>query len=186
MVQSIICLSNSGCLFEPGICGSVVFPRMVIMLAPESLLVVEDSTLYRPLQSAFWGLFPVDLISFKILKMLIINYPKVSGGSDGKESTVNAVDPGSIPGVKKILWRRKWQPTPVFCLENSVECIVCGAAKSWKWLSNFHFHWPSRLWMLLLKNCPWPDSSRFLSPLLSPSLYVTPFSPHPSSLKIVK
>ena len=45
---------------------------------------------------------------------MIMYYPQGSGGSDGKESTFNAGDPGSIPGVKKILWRRKWQPTPVF------------------------------------------------------------------------
>ena len=36
------------------------------------------------------------------------------GGSDGKESACNAGDRGSIPGVRKFLWRRKWQSTPVF------------------------------------------------------------------------
>ena len=36
------------------------------------------------------------------------------GGSDGKASAYNLGDPGSIPGLEKILWRRKWQPTPVF------------------------------------------------------------------------
>ena len=35
-------------------------------------------------------------------------------GSDGKESTCNAGDPRLIPWVRKILWRREWQPTPVF------------------------------------------------------------------------
>ena len=25
------------------------------------------------------------------------------------------------PWVRKIPWRRKWQPTPVFCLENSID-----------------------------------------------------------------
>ena len=33
------------------------------------------------------------------------------GGSDGKESTCNEGDLGSILG--KIPWRRAWQPTPV-------------------------------------------------------------------------
>jgi len=41
-----------------------------------------------------------------------------SGGLDGKESTCNARDLGSIPGfdlwVEKIPWRRAWQPTPLF------------------------------------------------------------------------
>ena len=40
------------------------------------------------------------------------------GGSEVKASASNAGDLGSIPGsdpwVGKILWRRKWQPTPVF------------------------------------------------------------------------
>ena len=31
-----------------------------------------------------------------------------------KELACNAGDPGLIPGVRKIPWRRAWQPTPVF------------------------------------------------------------------------
>ena len=31
-------------------------------------------------------------------------------------------------------------PTPVFCLENSLDGIDHGFAKSWTWLSDFHFH----------------------------------------------
>ena len=40
-----------------------------------------------------------------------IHFP---GGSDGKESACKAGDPGSNPWIGTILWRRKWQPTPVF------------------------------------------------------------------------
>ena len=36
------------------------------------------------------------------------------GGSDGKESACNVGDLGFDPSVGKILWRRDWQPTPVF------------------------------------------------------------------------
>ena len=36
-----------------------------------------------------------------------------SGGSDGKESSCNAGDPGFNPWVGKIPWRRNWQPTLV-------------------------------------------------------------------------
>ena len=36
------------------------------------------------------------------------------GGSAGKESACNAEDLGSIPGLGRVPWRRKWQPTPVF------------------------------------------------------------------------
>ena len=35
-------------------------------------------------------------------------------GSAGKESACNARDPGFDLWVKKIPWRREWQPTPVF------------------------------------------------------------------------
>ena len=33
---------------------------------------------------------------------------------NGKESACYAGDPGSIPGLGRFPWRRKWQPTPVF------------------------------------------------------------------------
>ena len=36
------------------------------------------------------------------------------GGSVSKESTCNAGDLGSIPGLGRFPWRRAWQPTPVF------------------------------------------------------------------------
>ena len=38
-------------------------------------------------------------------------------GSDSQESACNAGDPGLIPGVVKIPWRREWQPTLVFLPE---------------------------------------------------------------------
>ena len=34
-----------------------------------------------------------------------------------KNQLANAAD----PQVRKIPWRRKWQPTPVFCLENATD-----------------------------------------------------------------
>ena len=54
--------------------------------------------------------------------MISLDFP---GGSDDKESACNAGDPGSIPGwgsnpsVRKIPWRREWQPNPVFLLGES-------------------------------------------------------------------
>ena len=45
-----------------------------------------------------------------------MNFP---GGSDGKESTRNVGNLGSIPGPGKIPGRRKRQPSPVSCLEKS-------------------------------------------------------------------
>ena len=46
---------------------------------------------------------------------LLLGFPS---GSEVKASAWNVGDMGLIPGsdpwVRKILWRRKWQPTPVF------------------------------------------------------------------------
>ena len=61
-------------------------------------------------------------------------------GSAGKESTCNAGDPGSIPGLERFPWRRERLPTPYSGRENSMDCIVHGVAKSWTQLSDFHFH----------------------------------------------
>ena len=43
------------------------------------------------------------------------------GCLDGKESACSVRDLSSIPQVGKIPWRREWQPTPVFLLENSMD-----------------------------------------------------------------
>ena len=48
--------------------------------------------------------------------------------SAGKESACNVGDLGSIPWIGKIPWRRERLPTPVFWLENSMDCIVHGVA----------------------------------------------------------
>ena len=36
------------------------------------------------------------------------------GGSDGKASACSAEDPGFDPWVRKVRWRRRWQPAPAF------------------------------------------------------------------------
>ena len=55
--------------------------------------------------------------------LVIEKLRSLPGGSDGKESAWSADDPDSIPAwVRKIPWRRKWQPTPQYsCLANSVD-----------------------------------------------------------------
>ena len=42
--------------------------------------------------------------------------------------------------VGKIPWRRERLPTPVFWLENFMDCIVRGVPQSWTRLSDFHLH----------------------------------------------
>ena len=43
----------------------------------------------------------------------LYNFP---GGSDGKSICLQCGRLGFDPWVRKILWRRKWQPTPVLLL----------------------------------------------------------------------
>ena len=62
------------------------------------------------------------------------------GSSAGKESTCNAGDPGSIPGLGRSAGEGKGYLVQYSGLENSMDCIVCGIPKSWTQLSNFHFH----------------------------------------------
>ena len=51
-------------------------------------------------------------------------------GSADKESTCNAGDLGSIPGLGRSPGERARLPIPVFGLENSMDCIGHGVAKS--------------------------------------------------------
>ena len=60
---------------------------------------------------------PRDLLedyTYKVINIKYLSQRGFPGSSYSKESTSNAGDQGSIPGVGKILWRRKWQSTPVF------------------------------------------------------------------------
>ena len=61
------------------------------------------------------------------------------GGSDGKESACNVGDLGLIPGLGRSPGEGKGYPLQYSGLENSMDCIVHGVAKSQTGLSNFHF-----------------------------------------------
>ena len=63
-------------------------------------------------------------------------------GSAGKESTCNAGDLGSIPGLGRSPGEGKVYPFQYSGLENSMNSIVHGVARSWTWLSDFNFHFP--------------------------------------------
>ena len=61
------------------------------------------------------------------------------GGSAGEESTRKEGDLGSIPGLGRSPRKGKGYPLQYSGLENSMNCIVHGLAKSQTRLSNFHF-----------------------------------------------
>ena len=65
-----------------------------------------------------------------------------SGGSDGKESACIVGDLGSIPGLGRSPGEGNGYPLQYSGLENSMDCVVHGIAKSWTPLSYFHsyFH----------------------------------------------
>ena len=60
-------------------------------------------------------------------------------GLAGKESACNVGDLGSIPGLGRFPGEGKGYPLHYPGLENSMDCIVHGVAKSWTQLSDFHF-----------------------------------------------
>ena len=61
-------------------------------------------------------------------------------GSAGKESACNVGDLGLIPGLGRSPGEGNSYPLQYFGLENSMDCIVHGVAKSQTRLSDFHFH----------------------------------------------
>ena len=62
------------------------------------------------------------------------------GGSDGKESACSVGDLGLIPGLGTSPGEGKGYTVQYSGLENSMDCIVHGVAKSWTQLSDCHFH----------------------------------------------
>ena len=52
------------------------------------------------------------------------------GGSNGKESACSAGAPGSVPGLERAPGEGKGYPLQYSGLENSMNCIVHGVAKS--------------------------------------------------------
>ena len=76
-----------------------------------------------------------------IVNSAAVNIRGFPGGSDGKESTCNAGDPGLIPGLGRSPGEGIGYLLQYSCLENSMhrgawQATVCGVAKSWARLSN--------------------------------------------------
>ena len=62
------------------------------------------------------------------------------GGSAGKESACNAGDLSSVPELGRSPGEGNSYPLQYSGLENSMNCIVHGVAKSQTRLSDFHFN----------------------------------------------
>ena len=66
-------------------------------------------------------------------------------GSAGKESACNGGDLGSIPGLERSPGEGKGSLLQYSGLEDSVDCVVPGVAKSQTRLSGFHSHFKGPL-----------------------------------------
>ena len=99
------------------------------------------------------------------------------GASASKESDRNAGALGLILGLGSFPGEGKCYPLQYSGLENSMNCIVHGVAKSWTWLSDFHFdfscwfHVYLQLWYLL-GLIPWSLHSVLFHILFQPLLKV--------------
>ena len=71
-----------------------------------------------------WGCVPSLLFTWG---QTMVDLP---GGSDGKASAYSAGDLGSIPGLRRSPGEGKGYPLQYFGLENSIDYIVHGVAKS--------------------------------------------------------
>ena len=83
--------------------------------------------------------------AFRILLVLFLFPPSplflpgFPHSSVGKESAFNAGDLGSISGLGRSPGEGKGYPLQYSGLENSMDYTAHGVAKSWTWLSDFHF-----------------------------------------------
>ena len=69
-------------------------------------------------------------------------------GSAGKEPTCNAGDLGSVPGLGRSPGEGKGYPLQYSGLENFMDCIDRGVAKSWTRLNDFHIHAHMTVYMI--------------------------------------
>ena len=95
------------------------------------------------LSSFCWGLPSHDVYSWawgkqavyrEFISSPVIDCMGLPWQLSGKESACQSRRPGFDPWVRKIPWRRKWQPTPVSCLGNPIDWLVGYSPWGWKQL----------------------------------------------------
>ena len=81
-----------------------------------------------------------SLLTLLLLSLIIlIRSSLIILGSAGKEPACNVGDLDSIPGLGRSPGEGKGYPLQYSGLENSMDCIIHGDAKSWTGLSDCHF-----------------------------------------------
>ena len=109
--------------------------RLLPKASPVARLVKNHLQCRRP-QFDSW----VRKIPWRRDRLPIPVFLHFPGGSAGKESACNAGDLGSISGLGRSPGEGNGYPLQYSGLENSMDCIVNGLAKSRTRLSDFHFH----------------------------------------------
>ena len=84
-------------------------------------------------------IMPVLLLICYVCSWQNLLSPHIFDDSAGKESACNVGDLGLIPGLVRCPGQGKGYPLQYSGLENSVDFIVHGVAKSQTQLSEFHF-----------------------------------------------
>ena len=92
-----------------------------------------------PAMQETWVQFLVGKIHWRRDRLPTPVFMGFPGGLAGKESVCNARDLDLIPGLGRSPAEGKGYPLQYSGLENSMDCIIHGVAKSRKRLSNFHF-----------------------------------------------
>ena len=87
----------------------------------------------------------------------------LTGGKKKKESACSVGDLGLIPGLGRSPAEAKGYPLPYPGLENSMDCIVHGVAKSRTWLSDFRFPNIQSLYSNTFPHTHWASRSQFSS-----------------------
>ena len=86
------------------------------------------------------ALHPVPRISSRSVKFCLYCHPKPPRWLSGKEPVCQCKNEGSILGLGRSPGEAKGYLLQYSGLENSMDCIVHGVAKSWTRLSDIHFH----------------------------------------------
>ena len=102
-------------------------PHSLVTRAPE----MEEAPVERQQQEDFSH-------KRREIRHVLLGWEGFPCGSAGRESTSNAGDLGSIPGLGRSPGEGKGYPLQYSGLENSINCTVHGAAKSQTRLSDFH------------------------------------------------
>ena len=130
MIRNLLCQDVNWNKFKPGL-----LKRFWLNCGKHSTLVV------LPLGKDCFSLFFPSHYGFRWeTSYLYPPLPGFPGGSEGKESACSVGELGSISGLGRSPGEGNDYPLQYSGLENSMDCIVQGVAKSQTRLSDFLFH----------------------------------------------